>query len=99
MVAVMKKHSPKGERSMSKRPLNQEQMKGVVGIFKDGDHLIEAAAKVRDKKVEHFDAFTPFPLHGIEEAMGLKRSFLPWITFVGGLTGCSLGLLFEIWTS
>lgn len=73
--------------------------KGILAIFNDPEQLKVAAASVRDQKVKKFDAFTPFPVHGIEEAMGLRRSFLPWITFLGGLTGGTLGLTFEIWTS
>ena len=79
---------------MAKRPL-----KGVVGLFKDPEHLKSAASQVRDRKVSEFDAFSPFPVHGIEEAMGLKRSFLPWVTFGAGLTGCVSGLALQIWTS
>lgn len=74
-------------------------MKGIVGIFTDPELLKKAAAEVRDRKVKNFDAFTPFPVHGIEEAMGLRRSFLPWVTFGAGLTGCTIAATFEIWTS
>lgn len=74
-------------------------MKGTVGIFKDPDQLLHAAEQVRDRKFKLFDAFTPFPVHGLEHAMGLKRSFLPWVTFVAGMTGLTLGTAFQIWTS
>ncbi len=73
--------------------------KGLLAIFKDPEQLKTAAAEYRDRKVKKFDAFSPFPVHGIEEAMGLKRSFLPWITFGAGLTGVTCGLALEIWTS
>ncbi|MEW6055187.1 MAG: DUF3341 domain-containing protein [Bdellovibrionota bacterium] len=79
---------------MAKKPL-----KGVVGIFSEPESLKRAAAQIRDKQVKEFDAFTPFPVHGIEEAMGLKRSFLPWVTFISGLIGCAAGLGLQIWTS
>ncbi len=73
--------------------------KGIVAIFDNPDHLMVAAAQVRDRRIKKFDAFTPFPVHGLEHAMGLKRSFLPWVTFGAGLTGGSIGLLFQVWTS
>src|SRR5262249_10890635 len=73
--------------------------KGLFALFTDPEALKVAARAVRDQKVKRFDAFTPFPVHGIEEAMGLKRSFLPWVTFLAGLTGGTIGLPFEIWTS
>ena len=79
---------------MSNKPL-----KGLVGLFEDPEKLKIAAAQIRDLKIKKFDAFSPFPVHGIEEAMGLKRSFLPFVTFGAGLTGCTIGLLLQIWTS
>ncbi|MGE4233431.1 MAG: DUF3341 domain-containing protein [Bacteriovoracia bacterium] len=72
---------------------------GVLGMFSTPESLKEAAKLIRDKKIKKFDAFSPFPVHGIEEAMGLDRSPLPWVTFCAGLTGGSLGLLFQWWTS
>ena len=72
---------------------------GVLAIFSDTEQLKAAAKTIRDKNVKKFDAFSPFPVHGIEEAMGLKRSFLPWVTFAAGLTGMAIGLGFQVWTS
>lgn len=72
---------------------------GVVGIFEDADSLVEAARKTKEGKWKSFDAFTPFPVHGLDDAMGLKRSFLPYITFVAGLTGTCVAFLLQYWTS
>lgn len=79
--------------------MTPKPMKGVVGLFTDPEQLKVAARQVRDMRIQKFDAFTPFPVHGIEEAMGLKRSWLPFVTFGAGLTGCITGLAFQIWTS
>jgi hypothetical protein len=54
---------------------------------------------VRDSRYEHFDAYTPFPVHGLEAAQGLKRSLLPFVTFGAGLAGFCLAFLFQYWTS
>ena len=54
--------------------------KGVLGHFYSPDEALEAAAKVRDAEYRHFDILTPFPVHGMDEAMGLKRSWIPWAT-------------------
>ncbi|MGZ3708324.1 MAG: DUF3341 domain-containing protein, partial [Bdellovibrionota bacterium] len=75
------------------------QLTGVIGFFADPDQLIEATQKVRDARYEHFDAFTPYPVHGLEAAQGLKRSPLPFVTFGAGLTGACCGFLLEYWTS
>lgn len=72
---------------------------GLAGIWNDEHELMEAAKKLRDSGFKKFDAITPFPVHGMEEAIGIKRSFIPWVTFIAGLTGGSLGLLFTWWTS
>ena len=65
----------------------KEAKKGWVISLKSGEDLLKAAAKVRDSRVKEFDCFTPFPMHGLEEAMGLGRSWVPFITLVFGLLG------------
>jgi hypothetical protein len=75
------------------------RLAGVIGFFDDTHTLIEATTKVRDANYQHFDAYTPYPVHGLEAAQGLKRSPLPFVTFAAGLTGCTLGFLLQYWTS
>ncbi len=77
----------------------KKRVTGVVGFWSDDHEIVEAATKMREAGYKHFDAITPFPVHGMEEAVGIKRSPIPYVTFVAGLTGGSLGLLFEYWTS
>lgn len=72
---------------------------GVIGFFTDSAPLVEAARKVREAKIRDFDCYTPFPVHGLDQAMGLKRSPLPYVTFLAGLTGLCLAFSFEYWTS
>lgn len=74
-------------------------LSGVIGFFDAPHELIEAMKRVRDARYQHFDAFTPFPVHGLEQAQGLKRSPLPFVTFGAGLTGFCLAFLLEFWTS
>jgi hypothetical protein len=72
---------------------------GVVGIWLDDHKLVEACKKVRLSGYKTFDAITPFPVHGIEEAIGIKRSIIPWVTFFAGLLGLTAGLSLTYWTS
>ncbi len=72
---------------------------GVVGFFKDPAQLVEATRKTREANYESFDAYTPYPIHGLEKAQGLKRSFLPWVTFCAGIAGACLGFGLQYWTS
>jgi hypothetical protein len=72
---------------------------GVMAVFDNEDDILKAAHQVREKNYQGFDTFTPFPVHGMDEAMGLKRSFLPWITLGGGIAGLSFAAFLQIWTS
>lgn len=70
----------------------------VLGVFREEDALVRAVHAVRAAEVPIHDAFTPYPIHGLEEAMGLARSKLPWVTFAGGATGVTIALLGQWWT-
>ena len=84
---------------MSNASQTSPQLAGVVGFFDDPGTVIQATAKVRDANYQSWDTFTPYPVHGLEHAQGLKRSPLPYVTFVAGLTGGTLGYLLQYWTS
>lgn len=51
------------------------------------------------KKIEMYDIYTPFPVHGLDDAMGIKRSFLPYITFLAGTGGLLFAVFLQVWTS
>jgi len=72
---------------------------GVMGIFTDEHTILLAAEKTRLKGFVNFDAVTPYPVHGMEEAVGVKRSWIPWVTLIAGAAGCLFGLWFTWWTS
>jgi hypothetical protein len=78
---------------------SNKNLAGVIGFFDDPHGLIHATTQVRDANYENFDAFTPFPVHGLDDAQGLKRSPLPFVTLAAGMTGCTLAFLLEYWTS
>lgn len=59
--------------------------------------LLEAAEKVRDSGYTKWDCHTPFPVHGLNDAMGIRHTRLPLLVLGGGLTGLSLGLLMQWW--
>lgn len=77
----------------------KKRLSGVVGFWSDDHKIVEAAHKMREAGYKHFDAITPFPVHGMEDAIGIKRSSIPYVTFIAGVMGGSLGLLLEYWTS
>ncbi|MBL9014648.1 MAG: DUF3341 domain-containing protein [Myxococcales bacterium] len=73
------------------------ELYGVLAEFDTPGELIDAARKVRDAGYTEFDAYSPFPVHGIDEAMGIKRTILPLIVFGGGLTGLIGGVFLQWW--
>ncbi len=61
--------------------------KGVLGQFVDPTEALAAAERVRDSEYTHFDFLTPFPVHGMDEAMGQKRSWVPLATVLLVIAG------------
>ena len=79
--------------------MKKRQSGGVAGLWGDEEKVLKAVRTLREAGYKNFDTMTPFPVHGMEEAMGIKRSPIPWVTFIFGLIGCFLGLYFQYWTS
>lgn len=72
---------------------------GLLAQYETTRDLYHACEKVRDAGYSKWDACTPFPVHGLDKAMGLKPSILPWLVLGGGLTGGISALSFMIWAS
>ena len=70
----------------------ERNLYGIMAEFDSATQLVDAARQVRDAGYSRTDAFTPFPLHEIDEALGIKRSILPYLCFAGGITGLLSGL-------
>jgi hypothetical protein len=81
---------------MSGRTINTY---GVVAEFTDDKSVLAAANKAREAGYTVMEAYSPLPVHGMEDAIGRKRSRLPWIVFFGGLTGCLGGVFMQYWMS
>ena len=71
---------------------------GIVAEFDSAAALVNAAKKVREAGFTKFETYSPFPIHGMDDAMGLSQSKLGWLSITGGLLGCSGGLFLQIWT-
>jgi mono/diheme cytochrome c family protein len=72
---------------------------GILAEYGDSEALIAAASKVSEEGFEKWDCYSPFPVHGIDPAMRIKRTVLPWIVLSAGLTGCATALLMQWWTN
>lgn len=73
--------------------------KGIAGIWEDEHMVLKAARKTREAGFTKFDAISAYPIHGMEEACGIKRSWIPYVTFIAGVVGLTCGLLLTWWTS
>lgn len=60
---------------------------GIMAEFDTPTQLVDAARKTRDAGYKKTDAFSPFPIHEMDEALGVRRSILPFLIFGGGITG------------
>ena len=68
------------------------QPHGLIATFNSVPDLYHAAEKVRDAGYKFWDCITPFPIHGLDKAMGVKRSFVPRFSLAGGITGFCTGM-------
>ena len=70
----------------------------LVGYFDTPAELYHACEELRDAGYKHFDAHTPFAVHGLENAMGLPPSKLPWVVLTGGISGLLGGIALAYYT-
>jgi hypothetical protein len=75
------------------------QLFGALAEFASPAELYHACEGVRDAGYTRWDAHTPFPVHGLDRAMGLKASRLPWVCLVMALGGAATGIGLQGWVS
>lgn len=67
----------------------------IVSVYNDHDILLKAVKKIRSQGIKIDEVFSPYPVHGLEHALGYKRSWMPQVAFMFGLLGCSLAILMQ----
>jgi hypothetical protein len=72
---------------------------GLMAEFDDPDHLVEAAQRAYVAGYRRMDAFTPFPVHGLSEALGFRKTRLPLVVLLGGIVGGISGYALQYWIS
>ena len=83
---------------MSTPTSSSNELFGYVAEFEDVSELYHAAEKVRDAGFRRWDVHPPFPVHGMDHAMGLGKSWLSAIVLVGGTLGSLTALLLQFFT-
>lgn len=77
----------------------RERTYGLLAEFATVPELIEAARAAREAGYARIDAYTPFPVHGLTEALGFRHTRLPWLVLAGGLAGMIGGYALQYWAS
>ena len=70
---------------------------GLLAEFPDEQSIKSAATRVRDEGFRRWDCFTPYPVHGLDRAMGLRDTRLPWMVLGGGILGFGTAILMQWW--
>ncbi|MHB8078314.1 MAG: DUF3341 domain-containing protein [Candidatus Krumholzibacteriia bacterium] len=70
---------------------------GLLTTFEDVDSFVTAVRRVRDAGYRRWDAHSPFPVHAMDEAMGIHGTRLPWLVLGGGASGLCLAVLMQWW--
>jgi hypothetical protein len=71
----------------------------VIATFTDPQALLRAVEAVRAEDYRVYDVYAPYPIHGLDHAMGIRHSRLPWVTFLAGLGALTFALTFQFYTS
>jgi hypothetical protein len=71
----------------------------LVSVFKSEDDILQATRAARKEGLEIVDVFTPYAVHGMDRAMGLPPSRIPWVCFLLGLAGGLAITIFQYWAS
>jgi hypothetical protein len=74
-----------------------EKPYALLAEFDSVPTIMRAAEKVRDAGYMVWDVHSPMPIHGINRAMGLRPTIIPWITLIHGLAGAAFGLTLTWW--
>src|SRR5580658_1823241 len=78
--------------------IGDDKVYAVMGEFTTPEDLVKAGRKIREMGYSKLDAMTPFPVHGIDEALGIPRSYLGWVVICFSITGLTTALLLQWYT-
>jgi Alternative complex III, ActD subunit len=72
---------------------------GIMAEFSSAEELLAVARRAREAGYRNLDAYSPFPIHGMDEALALPKTRIPLLVLLGGLAGLALGLGLQYWVS
>ena len=81
------------------RNTKNKRVRYTAGYFTNEDDLKASAAEARLRGLDIYDVYSPFPIHGMDKAVGQKPSRITWAAFAGGVVGLLTAIITQIWTS
>ncbi len=72
---------------------------GLMAEFAGPEELVAAARRAYAAGYRRMDAYSPFPMEGLSDAIGFRRTWVPWLVLGGGLIGVVAGFVLQYWTS
>ncbi len=75
--------------------MSQPRLYGLIAEFENPKDLVVAARHAREAGYRRMDAYTPFPIHELTEALGLRPTKLPLVVLAGGILGCAAALAMQ----
>src|SRR5262249_57587332 len=80
-------------------PVTNRENTFVVATFSDPEALLRGVKALRAESFRVSDVYAPYPIHGLDDAMGVRHSRLPWITFLAGLGAMIGALVLQFYTN
>lgn len=77
----------------------RSELFGVMGEFSTPEDLLAATKKAREAGYKHVEAYTPFPIEGLAEAVGFRWTAVPLLTLIGGIGGGLTGFGLQYWVA
>ncbi len=84
---------------ISEPDMSEKRLYGLAAIFDTPEKVVAAARAVAGRGFTKYDSYSSYPIHGLDSAMRLKRTRIPFVTLVAGLSGAVLLVLFTWWTN
>ena len=79
--------------------MSETRLHGLLAEFESPDDLVHAAERVHAEGYRRTDAYTPFPVEGLAEAIGFHKNRLPLLVLIGGVVGALVGFLSQYWAA
>jgi len=75
----------------------KQNLYGMLVEFEDAEQLVRATETVRQAGYRRLNAYAPFPVEGLADALGFRRTYMPLVVLIGGIVGCAVGYSMQYW--